>query len=251
MITLAPFYRDIDLRKESRALTENSGVVDYRDCLTMLIDTLRATNSHCDYRICSDRNTKFDFPEHKIFRSDLDGMNLMESLVVSNTEFVRNHMGNAVLCGSDHLLANSMRSIFDDDFDVALMFNGESINNTAVLIKSNSQNHQRVSEFFQARLEAYRSLDQDTRLWLGDQISYTRVLQQWGFPTDHRELVGRTLRRNDLNVKFIEYNVDFVWGAKKSGSGYFRNAVLVDFKGPRRKQWFVKCYRRIMNIDNE
>ena len=251
MITLAPFYRDIDIHKESQALTENSGVVDYRDCLTMLIDTLRATNPGCDYRVCSDQDTRLDFPEHKIFRSNLSGMNLMESLVVSNTEFVQSHRGNAVLCGSDHLMANSMHSVFDDDFDIALMFNGESINNTAVLIKTTPKNHDRVQEFFQDRLQAYRDLDTGTRLWLGDQISYAHALHQWGFPRDHRDLVGRTLQQRGLNIKFIEYNVDFVWGAKKSGTGFFKHAVLVDFKGPRRKQWFVRCYRRIMNIDSE
>lgn len=251
MITLAPFYRDIDLRQESQAMAENSGIVDYRDCLAMLLDTLRATNDGCDYRICTDQYTRLPFPESNIFRSDLTNMNLMESLVVSNTEFVRNHVGNAVLCGSDHLLANSMRDIFNDDFDIALMFNGESINNTAVLIKTSTKNHDRVLEFFLDRQQAYRDLDAASRVWLGDQISYTRALQQWGFPTDHRKLVGKTHRHDKLTIKFIEYNVDFVWGAKKSGSGYFRNAVLVDFKGPRRKQWFVNCYQHIMNNDRE
>lgn len=251
MITLAPFYRDIDLKRESHALAENSGIVDYRDCLAMLLDTLRATNPGCTYRVCTDQDTKLSFPESHIFRSDLRGMNLMESLVVSNTDFVSQHIGNAVLCGADHLLANSMRDIFNDDFDIALMFNGEAINNTAVLIKTNPHNHARVTKFFQDRQQAYRDLDPGSRLWLGDQISYTRALEQWGFPTDYRKLVGRTLRQDRLSIKFIEYNVDFVWGAKKSGSGYFRNAVLVDFKGPRRKQWFVKCYQRIMNIDSE
>lgn len=251
MITLAPFYRDVDLGQESRELVKNSGIVDYRACLHMLVDTLHRTNPGCDYRVCTDLNTPLDFAADKVFRSDLSGMSLMASLVTSNTEFVRHHQGNAVLCGSDHLLANSMRDVFNDDFDICLMLSGDEINNTAVLVKTNNDNHHRVLEFFETREQFFHELDQRHKSWLGDQVSITRALRHYDFPSDWKELVGRTHRRRKLNIKFIEYNVDFVWGAKKSGSGYYRNAVLVDFKGPRRKQWFIPVYRRIMGIDTE
>jgi hypothetical protein len=251
MITLAPFYRDVDLGQESQKLIKNSGVVDYRACLHMLVDTLYRTNPGCDYRICTDQQTPLDFPSHKIFRSDLAQRPLLESLVVSNTEFVHQHQGRAVLCGSDHLLANSMSDIFNDDFDICLLFSGDEINNTAVLINTNLDNHHRVREFFDIRQQAFYDLPADRRLWLGDQISYRHALRHYDFPGHHSELIGHTHRRRKLNIKFIEYNVDFVWGAKKSGTGYYRNAVLVDFKGPRRKQWFVPVYRKIMGIDIE
>lgn len=250
MPTLAAFYKKIDLAQEGSMVQENTTVFDYLKSLKMLRASLHKNSPGWDFVTCTDQITEIDLPEKEIFRSDLDQQVLMASLIKSNTHYVKTHPGQSLLCGVDHLVAKSLTPMFQDQFDITLLINGGKINNTVVLINTNSSNHYRVVDFFDARQKFYDELSDSQKQWLGDQVSFEYALKHWGFEESMESYVGRTISSQGLTVKFIGYNELWVHGVKKKVPAYAPRALFLDFKGPRRKQWFNEVYQSVMDIRN-
>ena len=151
MPTLAAFYKKINLDHEGSEVRENTTFFDYAKCIGMLRSSLHRNSPGWNFIACTDQTTDIDVPATEIFRSDVDQTGLMESLIKSNTHYVRTHPGQSLLCGVDHLVAKSLTPMFQEKFDILLLVNGDKINNTVVLINTNESTHNRVVDFFEAR----------------------------------------------------------------------------------------------------
>lgn len=246
MITLAPFYKAVHVEQESQALAENLDAIDYRRCLHMLRDTFMITNPSGRFMVCTDQDTKLKFPDDEIFRTDTGDANLMASLIRSNTAFVENHTGQSILCGADHLIVDDLAVLFQEEFDVGLMIRADSVNNTAVLVNTRDDNHERIVDFFQRREQLYPTIKEKHRTWLGDQVTLRAALTDYGFSRLGDELVGQVIVSNGLRVKFMEYNSGYIWGVKKTAPSYCKEAVFVDFKGAERKRWLEPVHEKVM-----
>lgn len=247
MPTLAAFYKKINLAQEGEEIQTTSALVDYAECLGMLRASLLKNSPGWNFTACTDELTQLNLPKQEIFRSGIAHMPLMESLVKSNTEYVQTHPGQSLICGVDHLIAQPLNSMFQDQFDITLLLNGDKINNTVVMINTTASNHDRVVDFFELRQRVYDQLDSNHKQWLGDQVSYEHALQQWGFDKPLREYASQTICSHGLTIKFIVYNQQWVHGVKKKSPAYTSKALFLDFKGPHRKRWFKEVYQSVMD----
>lgn len=245
MIRLCPFYRRINFGQEGKEVSMNAHLVNYRECLNLLLDTFLRSNPTNDYLVCTDQNTELALPSHNIFRHDLTNMNLMQSLVVSNTSLVKQHQGRMVLCGVDHLIINPLDIMFEDEFDIGVMYFEDRVNNTVVLVKSDEHNAKAVSNFFRIRERMFLSLPPAQKMWDGDQISIRMALDWYGFDRDPNRIIDTIQTAKKLRVKFWRYNERYVSGVIKKKPRYDKNAVMIDFKGPVRKQWFKEVYQSV------
>lgn len=245
MILLCPFYRRIDFGREGKEVGVNAHLVNYRECLNLLLDTFLRSNPNNDYLVCTDHDTELALPDKNILRHDLASMNLMQSLVCSNTNLVKQRQGRMVLCGVDHLIINPLDIMFDDEFDIGVMYFEDRINNTMVLVKSDEHNAKAVSNFFRIRERMFLSLPHQQRMWDGDQISIRMALDWYGFDKNAERVIDTIQTRQHLRVKFWRYNEKYVSGVIKKKPRYDKDAVMIDFKGPVRKQWFKDIYQSI------
>jgi hypothetical protein len=249
MIRLVPFYKDANIPSEGDELKEMHNMFDYKNALSLMYNTYKKHNPQGIFEVATDLHTKLDFDN--VFRSNLDDMNIMQSLTQSNTEYVYKHEGLMVLCGADHLICNNVSNFFHGpNFDIGIFMNGEQVNNTVVLVAKNYDNAKRVDEFFKQRLKIYHKLDEKIKTWYGDQQSYTVLLQEYGlldmFKRDYSSRY-KIYNANGLKVKFFQYG-RYVKGLKKGG-GLKENPtnILIDFKGPLRKQHFNRLYEDLIN----
>jgi len=251
MIKLVPFYKDINLDIEGIELNEMTNVFDYKGALKLFESSFHKFNPYGKFQVATDMHTQLN--HSGLFRTDLDGMNIMESLTVSNTHYVHNNEGLMVLCGADHLICNDVNNFFHGpNFDIGVFMNGDEVNNTVVLVAKNAANAKRVDRFFKLRQRKYYNLPDDIRLWYGDQKSLTEHLRDTGhlekfFNDPIGKLKACIYEVDGLKVKFFEYG-RFVKGLKKGG-GLKENPtnILIDFKGPLRKQYHKDIYDYIMN----
>ena len=137
-----------------------------------------------------------------------------------------------------------------ETFDIGIFMNGEEVNNTVVLVAKNNKNARNIDKFFKERLKVYNRLDDKIKTWYGDQQSYTVLLQKLGFLDKFLKDYTSRYRIYDINglkVKFFQYG-RFVKGLKKGG-GLKENPtnILIDFKGPLRKQHFERLYYYVMD----
>lgn len=251
MITLAPFYKRINLAQEGQALAENLDAIDYERCLEMLRETFRLTNPDGRFMVCTDEVTQLPFDKRELFREPMADRNLMASLVRSNTAYVEKFPGKTVLCGADHLIVDRLDVLFEDEFDIALMIRADSVNNTAVMINTNQKNHERVVEFFQRREQLLDTIKSKHRVWLGDQVSLRAALTDYGFDRFGKDLIGRVIESKGMRIKFMEYNSGYIWGVKKTAPNYAPDAVFVDFKGAERKRWLEPVYQKVLKNINK
>lgn len=250
MITLVPFYRDLSKNVESTAVTEMSNSYDYKKSLAYLIESFKKFNKKNRVVVATDKFTQIDHSD--IFRSNLENMNLMESLTTSNTDYVLNNSGKIILCGSDHLIFGKVERFFEgEEFDLGIYINGAQVNNTAVLINKNENNKQLIDKFFNKRLEVYHKFDENTKSWFGDQMSYTEILQQEKIITKYLENKSQTTYMCDgLRIKIFEYGY-LVKGCRKGGGlkGNSNNMILIDFKGTERKKHLDTIYQFVMKTN--
>lgn len=247
MPTLAAFYKKINIAQEGYEVQTNTSVFDYATCLTMLRESLHRNSPGWDFKLCTDDKTEISLPQNEFFRNDISQLSLMESLVNSNTNYVKQNVGQSVLCGADHLIVKPLDPMFQDQFDITLLVNGNNINNTVVIVNTDSKNHNRVVDFFESRQKFYNKLEDNHKQWLGDQISFEYALQHWGFDQPLHTYIGSTVCSQGLTVKFIGYNEKWVYGVKKKSPAFSRQALFVDFKGAKRKQWFGDVYNNVMD----
>lgn len=246
MITLVPFYKEV--KKDAQQIEEMKQVFDYKNALYLLKESFEKFNSEQNkhFVLATDNDTEID-SNVKCFRSDLSNMNIMESLTVSNTNYVINNSGKMVLCGVDHLICNNIEMFYDDDFDIGLFVRWDQINNTVVLVNKTKSNKKHINNFFKKRLECFYNLDSDTKNWFGDQRSYSNLLQEENILTRYNENPNITMYDGfGLKIKLFNYG-KYVKPIKTGGGiKYNPTNILLDFKGPQRKKHFNDVYKKIM-----
>lgn len=243
MITLAAFYKDLQLDKESAAVNDAVKGFDYKKSLICLKETFDKRNPHGKFLVTTDLETILPFTDTNIFRSQLQHKELMESLVLSNTEVIKATLGKIILCGSDHLINGNLDNFFTEDFDIGILFNGTAVNNTVVLANIKQDNRNSIIDFFEEREREFYNLAERNKNWSGDQISYEIVLRKQNLlNTD--EIISGIYPGTTLKFKFMKYGEDGVYGCKKSAASFNKQSLFIDFKGTR-KRWFDKIYNEL------
>ena len=244
MIILAAFYKT-DL--EQRKINFRSLYFDYETALCSLEKTFKKFNPKGKFILATDMVTNIKLETGESFRTDLDSCNIMESLVLSNLDLVKQLEGKIILCGADHLITGNLDNFFKEEFDIGILWNGGEVNNTVVLVNTELGNKEKIISFFQERTDEFYQLGSSEKSWFGDQISIQSVLEKkYQSP---RLLPGQSILHESrgLKFKFFNYSEEFVFGVKKSSAGYSKTAIFLDFKGNSRKRWFTDIARDILN----
>jgi hypothetical protein len=242
MIILAAFYKNI-LKSANPNLTQE---FDYESALSSLEKTFKKYNPKGKFILATDTVTNIKLEFGKIFRTDLDSCNLMESLVLSNLDLIKQLEGKIILCGADHLVTGNLDNFFKEEFDIGILWNGGTVNNTVVLANTELGNKEKIVSFFQGRTDAFYQLDLSEKSWFGDQISIQSVLEKkYQLP---QLLSGQSMLHKScgLKFKFFNYSEEFVFGVKKSSAAHNKTAIFLDFKGNNRKQWFTAIAQEIL-----
>jgi hypothetical protein len=234
MTILAAFYKTISDSPNPNLTQE----FDYGRALCSLEKTFKKFNPKGKFILATDMDTNIKLESGEIFRTELASCNLMESLVLSNLNLVKQLEGKIILCGADHLITGNLDNFFKEDFDIGILWNGGTVNNTVVLLNTQLGNKEKIISFFQERTNAFHELALLEKSWLGDQLSIQSVLEKnYQLP---RLAPGESLLHKScgLKFKFFNYSEEFVFGVKKSSPGFNRTALFLDFKGNSRKRWF-------------
>lgn len=242
MIILAAFYKTV-LDSPNPNLTQE---FDYEASLCSLEKTFKKFNPVGKFILATDTITNAKVEADKVFRTELNSCNLMESLVLSNLDLVKQLEGKIILCGADHLVNGNLDNFFKEDFDIGILWSGGKVNNTVVLVNTEFGNKEKIVSFFQERTDAFYDLGQSEKSWFGDQISIQSVLEkQYQSP---RLLPRQSILHESrgLKFKFFNYSEEFVFGVKKSSAGYSKTAIFLDFKGNSRKRWFTDIAQEIL-----
>lgn len=246
MITLVPFYKDI--QNDSAQIAEMKKVFDYKNAIERLHTTFMKYNPTHYFTLATDRHTQIKNNQIKLHRTSLDNMNIMESLTVSNTDYVTTNTGRMVLCGVDHLICADISNFFwGSEFDIGLYVRWDQINNTVVLVNKTKNNEKFINNFFMRRLEHFYDLDNDTKTWFGDQKSYSNLLQEENLIQRHLKENKSNFNAFNLRIKLMTYGM----GVRpiKTGGTIKENPknILIDFKGPKRKEHFENAFETIMS----
>lgn len=246
MITLAAFYKDLKKDLESLVVNQSTNNFDYKKALYCLEETFIKRNSKGNFLICTDKDTNLKFDERKVFRSDLNNAGLMESLIKSNTNLVKLLMGKIILCGSDHLINGDLSKFFTKDFDIGILYRGDLVNNTVVLVNIQDYNRLPIINFFEQREQAYYQLPQDQKNWFGDQISLQVIINNHNLFHDNfaKKAPEGIFQGKDLKFKIMQYGKNEVAGCSKKSPKYNKESIFIDFKG-RRKQFFDQIYQKL------
>jgi hypothetical protein len=253
MITFAPFYKDLSNSKEimSDNLKERVEHFDYMSAIRKLRDTFYHFNSK-DHRFVIQTDEITDTESLEAFRSNLSEMPLMESIVKSNTNFVRSHQGKLILVGADHLICGNVERFFDDDFDMCFFVHPKKayVRNSVVLVNSSPDNKTGIDNFFLRREEKYHEATKDEKLWGADMYSINRALEDKGIITKYFNDKKRSFFDYDgLKVKIMDYDgKKFIKALNKDGTlGNIHEIIVIDVKGGNyRKQFFSKAYHELM-----
>ena len=243
MTILAAFYKT-DL--EQRKINFRSLYFDYETALYSLEKTFKKFNPTGKFILTTDKITNIKLESGESFRTDLDSCNIMESLVLSNLDFIKQSEGKIILCGADHLITGNLDNFFKEEFDIGILWNGGEVNNTVVLVNTELGNKEKIVSFFQERTDEFYQLGSSEKSWFGDQISIQSVLEKkYQSP---RLLPGQSILHESrgLKFKFFNYSEEFVFGVKKSSAGYSKTAIFLDFKGNSRKRWFADIAQEVL-----
>ena len=263
-VTVCPFYRD---QSEYGA---NQSNWDYEKIIFRFKRNVEAyENANFVLNTCT--KTKLNsIKDLRTFRFSSDNLSLMHAIVASEAELIAQSRGqNIILCGSDELFVRNPSSIFDEDFDLLIPFDGISrIMNGMICVRCN----ERTEEFFKQRLVQFVKLQDDLQSWGGDMQSYMkafahysltmRLLQTLSFPNRAQgkssflqsviykiapklEVLKHLQRIGGLKVKF------FYWGKELCKSvdiscetqhldkviddSRSKGFYMIDFKGSRKQ----------------
>jgi hypothetical protein len=243
MTILAAFYKNISDSPNPNLIQD----FDYGRALCSLEKTFKKFNPKGKFILATDTVTNSTVEADKVFRTELNSCNLMESLVLSNLDLIKQLEGKIILCGADHLVTGNLDNFFKEDFDIGILWSGGSVNNTVVLVNTELGNKEKVISFFQERTNAFYQLGLSAKLWGGDQTSIQSILgEKYQIP----RLAPRESMLHEscgLKFKFFNYSEEFVFGVKKSSAAYNKTAIFLDFKGNSRKQWFSVIAQEILN----
>ena len=242
MIILAAFYKTISDSPNPNLTQE----FDYAAALYSLEKTFKKFNPKGKFILATDMVTNIKLDSGKAVRTELASCNLMESLVLSNLDIIKQLEGKIILCGADHLINGNLNNFFKEDFDIGILWNGGSVNNTVVLVNTELGNKEKIISFFQERTDAFYDLALSEKSWGGDQISIQSVLEK-------KYQIPRLAPRESLlhescglKFKFFNYSEEFVFGVKKSSPVFYNTAIFLDFKGNSRKRWFLNIAQKIL-----
>ena len=162
MIKIVSFYKDIDLNHEKTKKLKQRTSFDYKECQKKLFETLQKFNKEtCEFIASTDMHTKlYDYP--RIERNNLDNKLLMESVVIANNNFIQKEHGQIILLGADHLFCGNPSVLFEDQFDLGFLIvdifdstHRTNINNTIVIVNSNSNNLEKIGSVIKKVLVYY------------------------------------------------------------------------------------------------
>lgn len=239
MINFAPFYKEISLKEvNNKKLKKRVGKVDYKKNLKLLHDSFKFYNPHNNFIVQTDNITELPYPCH---RSDLSHMNIMESLIVGNLNYVKDILGKSILVGADNIVLNPVDSFFDDDFDIGLFCISQrnqdekfNLSNGVVLVNSNLQNHERIVDFFNERYLIYKNFDSQYKSWWGDMLSLNLLVSK-------KDIINQFYQSNKttkfydfdgLTIKIFEVNKDYYKWVDRDGHYNKSNEdILLDFPG--------------------
>ena len=242
MTILAAFYKTISDSPNPNLTQE----FDYENALSSLEKSFKKYNPKGKFILATDMVTNIKLDSGKAFRTDLGSCNIMESLVLSNLDLIKQLEGKIILCGADHLITGNLNNFFKEDFDIGILWSGGKVNNTVVLVNTELGNKEKIVSFFQERTNIFYELALLEKSWLGDQISIQSVLEKkYQSP---RLLPGQSILHESrgLKFKFFNYSEEFVFGVKKSTAGYSKTAIFLDFKGNSRKRWFSVIAQEVL-----
>mgnify|MGYP001158761207 CR=1 FL=1 len=260
MITLVPFYRDVidpspSLKKHLNARQN----FDYRLTVSRMSDTfLKFSGKNAKVVVQTDMTTPFE--NYDVFRSDISAHSLMQSIVQSNTNYIKNcDLGKHVLVGADHLFMGDGNIFFEDDYDIGLYVRSHAnepitrqINNTAVCVNMKSNNKNEIINFFIDRENEY---DKNTQYhdWYGDQHSIFATLQRYNIINEYwsHKKSKQFFDYQGIKIKLMEYNKEYLMMLNRNGEMEFdkSKAVMLDFKGEDflQKKYINEIYNNIMN----
>jgi len=251
MINFVPFYKDISLTDGGihKKLKKRLGNVDYRKSLQLLHDSFIKFNKHNRFVIQTDQKTNLPYD---CYRSNLSSLNLMESLIVSNLNFVKDNLGKSILVGADNIVVGSVDNFFKEEFDLGFYTQGKlhederfNLSNGVVLVNSNNNNHDAIVNFFTLRHIIYKGYDEKNKSWWGDQLSLYHLLSRKNIISEFYS-AGNTKKIFDfdgLKIRIFEVNKDYNKWVDSNGNYLKSNDdVILDFPGDQS----VKKYMQII-----
>ena len=255
MIKIVSFYKDIDLNHEKTKKLKQRTSFDYKECQKKLFETLQKFNKEtCEFIASTDMHTKlYDYP--RIERNNLDNKLLMESVVIANNNFIQKEHGQIILLGADHLFCGNPSVLFEDQFDLGFLIvdifdstHRTNINNTIVIVNSNSNNLENIRKFFKDRMEIFKTLPSEDQNWFGDQKSISLLLEQESIISEYHQTKKLIQNFRGLKLKLIPWGQQYLKVVNNQGN-YKKdtNDVLVDFCGGEDiKKHLNNIYQNIM-----
>ena len=161
MTILAAFYKNIS-ESANPNLTQE---FNYESALSSLEKTFKKYNPKGKFILATDTVTNIKLESGEIFRTDLGSYNIMESLVLSNLDLIKQLKGKIILCGADHLITGNLDNFFKEEFDIGILWNGGKVNNTVVLANTELGNKEKIVSFFQGRTDAFYQLGLSEKSW--------------------------------------------------------------------------------------
>ena len=240
MINFAPFYKDIDPDTgiDHKKLKRRIGKINYREKLNLLYESFIMFNQHNKFIVQTDETTILPYTCN---RSNLNNLNLMESIIVANLDFVKNNVGKSVMVGADNIVLNKIDNFFDEEFDLGIFCLEErdpnekyNVTNGVILVNSNLENQNKIVDFFIQRHEIYKTFDYKYKTWWGDMLSLNVLLSQKEIVSKFYES-KKTKKIHDFNglkIKLFEVNKKYYKFV--NSDGYYnknKNDILLDFPG--------------------
>lgn len=212
--------------------------VDYLKCLDLCYKSFVHTNPHNKFIVQTDETTNLNY---ECYRSNISDLNLMESIVASNLNFVRDHIGKSVLVGADHLVVNKIDAFFNEDFDLGFYcqqnYNKEAatnLSNSVVLINSNKTNHKKIVDFFNRRYEIYKNYPPEYKTWWGDQLSLFTLVNEKNIVEEfyNSNQTKRFYDFDGLKIKIFKYDHEYLREVKiRCQYQPNVNDIVLDFPG--------------------
>lgn len=245
---VAPFYKKL-VSSNNLEIDERIKNVDWLANISMMRSSFYKTNPS-DYKFIMQTDMHTEIDDIDAHRTDHKDLNLMASIVRSNTDFVLSHCDKMVLVGADHLFTGDVARFFEEDFDLGFFINvrRDSINNTVVLVNKNEKNKHLIDDFFVRRERVYyKELKRNIKEWGGDQESLAVLLQKNEIISEYVNTKKRDFTFNGLKIKLYEYNEHFLRVVSNTNYNvFYENILILDFKSVKRKSFIKKTYENLM-----
>lgn len=249
---VAPFYKKLH-KSSNHEVHERIGVMDWQQCMTMMKKSFYTFNPP-EYKFIMQTDLHTEIQGIEAHRTDHKDLNLMSSIVRSNTDFVLSHCDKMVLVGADHLFTGDVSAFFKEDFDIAFFIGATRtrVNNTAVLVNANESNKGSIDEFFIQRENLFiNEVTENVKEWGGDQSSITGLLEKKGIVSEYIRSRKRDFIFDGLRIKLYDYGVHYIRPSNRDGSFKFSESmVMLDFKTIERKKVFQNVYWNLMRTTN-